>query len=108
MTSVTTIGRNTNITVTRGDSFYGTVTIMDGDEPYVPAEGDLIFFAVENGAGVTVMGKTIPTDTLLLALYPEDTKAVNPGTYKYNIRLVKETTVDTFVQGKLKIEKEVG
>lgn len=108
MTSVYTIGRNTNITMTRGDSFYATVTMRQDGEPYTPAEGDVVFFAMENHAGVTVIAKTIPTDSLLLALYPEETKGLPIGTYTYNIRLVAAAgTVDTFVRGKIKLEKEV-
>lgn len=108
MNSVTTIGRLTNINVTRGDSFYSELTLQRDGQPFTPAEGDLIVFAAETGTGRTVMVKTIPLDTLLLALYPEDTKALRPGTYRYNIRLVAaDGQVDTFVQGKLRLEKEV-
>ena len=108
MNNITTIGGVTNITVTRGDSLYLAVSMVKDGQPYTPAEGDVVFFSAENGAGLTVFGKTIPTDSLVLSIYPEDTRALHVGTYKYNIRLITAAgDVDTFVRGKLRIEKEV-
>lgn len=108
MNNITTIGGVTNITVTRGDSLYLAVAMTKDGEAYTPAEGDVVFFSAENSAGHTVFGKTIPTDSLILSIYPEDTRSLNVGTYRYNIRLVTASgEVDTFLKGKFKIEKEV-
>lgn len=109
MSGVSSIGDFTSITMTRGDSLFADLALTKDGEPFTPEEGDLIFFSCENEAGATVMGKTIPIDTLRLSLYPEDTRALRPGNYKFSLRLVSGSgsVVDTFVKGKLRLEKEV-
>ncbi len=107
MSGVSCIGDYTSITMTRGDTLHVSLTLTKDGEPYAPAETDVIYFACENEKGVTAIAKTIPKDTLMLTLYPEDTRSLRPGIYKFNIRLVGTSVVDTFAKGKLRLEKEV-
>ena len=108
----------TNIKLTRGDSFYCQLTITQGDDPYVPAEGDEIRFAMKRalmtpGDGnfvdcTALVSKVIPNDTLILALTPTDTKTLKFGLYKYDIQITfADETVDTFISGDFEILPEV-
>lgn len=101
----------TNITLTRGDSLYLTVTATQNGETYTPAEGDSIRFAMKRNYTdtETVMVKTIPTDTMILHIEPTDTEALSlRATYVYDIELTKANgDVDTFIKGKFFIDDEV-
>ena len=98
------------ITMTRGDSLLVTVEIKWPDgESYTPEEGDSIRFALkhsEMNAKRTefveeepLIVKSIPTDSLLLTLNPEDTKSLGFGrNYVYDIELThSDGRVDTFI-----------
>ena len=99
----------TTISLTRGDSFFTTVTMYRTDGSiYTPVEGDTIRFALKrnvmNSAKNEFLDKTplilkdIPIDTLMLHLTPEDTKELNFGTYAYDIELTYANgDVDTFI-----------
>ena len=91
----------TRITLTRGDSFYATVGINNANgEPYDPQEGDIIRFGLKVKATDSdcLITKVIPNDTLVLALAPEDTKALPFGKYVYDIELTfANGDIDTFI-----------
>lgn len=107
------IDNENNITMTRSDSLLATVQIEKNGEEYIPQEGDYIRFALSRGykgqSGYQLyIDKQIPNDTLLLELTPEDTSALDYGTYKYDIELTyADGRVDTFISSKLKLTKEV-
>lgn len=107
------IASNNVITLTRGDSFYATVDIYNGDgkSKYVPQIGDKIRFALKKDIKDTecLILKEIPIDTLVLHLEPEDTKQLLFGEYIYDIQLTKANgDVDTFItKNKFKITEEV-
>ena len=92
----------TSIEMTRGDTakLQLYLTYQDG-EPYEPEEGDVIRFAMKKTFSDAVepdLVKTIPIDTLVLHIEPEDTKALEYGTYRYDIQLTKANgDVDTFI-----------
>ena len=106
-----------NIKLTRGDSFYCQLTVNQGEEPYVFQEGDELRFALKRklktpGGGnyadcEALLTKTIPTDTLILALAPADTKSLKFGSYDYDIQLTfADGAVDTFINGDFEILPE--
>ena len=110
MQSISISGKKTQIRLTRGDSFYAIVSMTRSDEPYAPQEGDVIRFAMKKSysSADVLLEKTIPTDTLLLALYPEDTKELDFGAYVFDVELTTAGgDVDTFICGELILEKEV-
>lgn len=95
-----TIEGNT-ITLTRGDTLKAVVTpkYKDGED-YVPAAGDVIRFALKRrySDADVLIEKEIPTDTFLLHLEPNDTKALDFGRYVYDIELTYANgDVDTFI-----------
>ena len=103
----------TTITLTRGDSALITLTLTykNGDF-YEPAEGDQIRFAVKkdfNDLVSPLLFITIPTDTLLLYISPEQSKGLAYGQYKYDIQLTTASgDVDTFIdKATLVITEEV-
>ena len=109
------------IQLTRGDSLYCTVGMTREGAPYTPQEGDVVRFALKrdklttNGSYVDysdeepLILKTIPNDTLVLHLEPEDTKDLKFGTYVYDIEITfANGDVDTFIQAApFIIDKEV-
>lgn len=108
----------TNIKLTRGDSFYCQLTVTQGKDPYTFQEGDELRFALKRklmtpGGGnyadcEALITKTIPTDTLILALAPADTKALKFGPYDYDIQMTfADGAVDTFIAGSFEILPEV-
>lgn len=86
------------IYLTRGDSFKTTVLLKrrNGDE-FVPQDGDVIVFALKSARMTTgnqefmdkspLVLKTIPNDTMLLEIDPQDTKSLKFGDYKYDIEV---------------------
>ncbi len=104
---------NNNITLTRGDSMIIQVSLLKDDEPYVPAPGSSVRFAMKrkysDPDSEVVLVKTIPIDTLLLKFEPEDTKPLPmKSKYVYDIQLTDETGfVDTFIEGKFIVGEEV-
>lgn len=109
----------TTITLTRGDTLRVAVSITVDGEAYVPQSGDSVRFAlrenVQRGStyrewvGDELLVKTIPIDTMMLELEPEDTKDLPFGTYVYDIQLtMADGTVDTFItKAKFKLTEEV-
>lgn len=106
------------ITMTRGDTLILQVNISQGEEPYVPVEGDSVRFAVKsrlNSRGTAfkeaepLINKNIPTDTMLLTLEPDDTKQLPFGEYAYDIEITfNNGVVDTFITNSpLILEPEV-
>lgn len=100
------------ITLTRGDTMRLDVGITKDEEVYVPDAGDAIRFALKhaetqkdrNGYYEFVdteplLVKTIPNDTMVLELVPEDTKELKFGKYKYDCEITfADGTVDTFIE----------
>lgn len=106
------------ITLTRGDTMrLGIIMTMDGT-PYEPEAGDTLRFTLKrnllNAAKSEyvdpepLIEKTIPIDTLILELEPEDTKGLGFGTYAYDIQITfADGAVDTFLFGQLVLTPEV-
>lgn len=108
----------TNIELTRGDSFFCEVNITKDGEPYEPAAGDTVRFAVKRkmftpGGGnyadcEPLIRKSVPTDTMILQLDPEDTKGLKFGSYDYDVEITFEDgRVDTFIRGDFILTPEV-
>lgn len=91
----------TTITLTRGDTFRAHITITDSEgNEYTPQSGDTIRFAAKKNYKdlKPIIKKTIPTDTLMLHLAPQDTKKLPFGEYKYDIELTyADGDIDTFI-----------
>jgi hypothetical protein len=104
--------RKNTIFLTRGDTFKAHLTINYPDgSVYTPKEGDSIRFALKENIDdeECLILREIPIDTMLLVLYPEDTKELEFGSYVYDIQLTKANgDVDTFITAsKLKLTAEV-
>ena len=105
------VKKNT-IYLTRGDTFKAHLTINYPDgSVYTPKEGDSIRFALKENIEdeECLIWRDIPIDTMLLVLYPGDTKELEFGNYVYDIQLTKANgNVDTFITAsKLKLTAEV-
>ena len=98
----------TKIELTRGDSFYCLIMISKDGSPYEPQEGDVIRFAMKKGTMTSLKDsyisrtplilKTIPNDTLVLSIEPDDTKNLKFGQYVYDIEITfANGDVDTFI-----------
>ena len=97
----------TTIFLTRSDYAEATVTLWQGDTQYTPTGSDTVTFALKHKT-MTVGGKryvdetplimrSIPISTMLLQLYPGDTKDLDFGEYVYDIELVHDGKPDTFI-----------
>lgn len=98
------------ITLIRGDTLKIQVSIFIDKQPYTPASGDVIRFAMKQttSSSKVLIHKIIPNDTLILHLLPSDTKRLAFGNYVYDIEITfANGDVDTFITGKLKLEPEV-
>ena len=98
------------ITLIRGDTLKMQVSIFINKQPYTPASGDVIRFAMKQSmsSSKVLIHKIIPNDTLILHLLPSDTKRLAFGNYVYDIEITFENgDVDTFITGKLRLEPEV-
>ena len=97
-----------DITLTRGDSFYTDVEIKNEDKStYTPQAGDSVKFFMKKRYKDqdTLIEKTVPTDSLILHLEPEDTEELDFGRYVYNVKLFKENgDVITFVPDDPEVE----
>ena len=98
----------TKITLTRGDSFYAELELKRGSDTYTPATGDKIRFAMKrkylNDDQTDFLDvrplvlKSVPTDTMILKLDPEDTKSLGFGEYVYDLQIeFANGDVDTFI-----------
>ena len=76
--------KTNNITLVRGDYFACSISMIKGDEPFVPADGTLRF-AVKRKYSDTddkvLIVKQVPLDTMLLELESADTKDLRFGEY---------------------------
>lgn len=85
----------TKIELTKGDTLQAQVTILQkdkpGDEPtpYTPKEGDIVRFAMKKNYydGAPLILKTIPNDSMILVLNPDDTAPLPFGDYVYDIEI---------------------
>lgn len=105
-----------NITIIRGDSGYVTVSLVevDGDEevPYIPKEGETLRFAMAKKYGVgeedCLINRPIDMSNLKLYFYPEDTKPLKFGDYKYDLEFTNQDGfVDTILRATFRIDEEV-
>lgn len=105
-----------NITIIRGDSGYVMVPLIeiidDEEVPYEPKEGETLRFAASKKYGATeeecFIIRDIPLTTNRLFFYPEDTKPMKFGTYKYDIEFTDSGGfVNTLVRANLIISEEV-
>lgn len=102
----------TDITLTRGDTFIGTVSATQKNgEPYEFVTGDKVRFAMKSKYtdAEPILNIDIPIDTMELVIKPEDTKSLKFGNYVYDIQLTKANgIVDTFItKASIKITEEV-
>ena len=92
--------KGTTITLTKGDSFYCQLELKRGAQTYSPVEGDVIRFGIKKDIFDTEyqVEKVVPTDTLILHVAPEDTRAMQFGKYVYDLEMTfANGDVDTFV-----------
>ncbi len=111
-----TVDANKNITMTRGDTFHGKLTLKKDNVAYTPQEGDVVRFALahrykgENGYKL-ILTKVIQFDgangTFTIDSY--ETAGLKYGTYQYDIEVVyADGTVETFAnEKKFILTKEV-
>lgn len=99
-----TIYEGNTIYHTHGDTLVSHVSMANADRtPYVIQAGDRVVFRLKRNDGeAPIIEKNIPTDSLILRLESEETKAlgwgVNNGHYKYDLELQKaDGMIDTFV-----------
>lgn len=99
------------ITLTRGDTLRLIVEIIKDGAAYTPESGDSVRFALKHSQLVKdklgyqefideepLVVKSIPIDTMILVLRPEDTKGLGFGKYTYDIEITfADGTVDTFI-----------
>lgn len=111
----------TTITMTRGDTMIAEVAALQksSGNPYTPQSGDSIRFAMKTPKmnskrteyvdAEPLLIKTIPIDTMILRLDPQDTKSIGFGDYVYDIELTfSDGRVDTFIHdAKITLTPEV-
>ena len=109
----------TKIELIRGDTLILSLSIKQGEEEYVPNQGDVIRFALKRdsmSADKTayldkkpLVEKEIPIDSLILRLDSADTANLAFGKYAYDISITMTNgIVDTFISGVLILKPEVG
>lgn len=83
----------------KGDSLNAVLNMWELDgTPEYPADGDTITFTAEKGE--TTITKTIPHDTMMLSLEPDDTEDLDYGTYPFRVDIVRaDDSKDTFING---------
>lgn len=108
-----------DITMTRGDTAELQIECLIDDTPYVPQEGDVVTFAVKHQDQEgdkykeytdpdPVCQITIPNDTMILEIQPDDTRPLGFGKYDYQVDVeFADGKVNTFIEATLKITKEV-
>ena len=106
------IDSNNNITLTKGDTMTLQVELTKDGEPYEPAEGDVIRFALSKGyvgqSGYElILTKIIPTDTLKFTVTAAETELLQMTSYFYDVEITHgDGAVDTIIFGKLTITGE--
>lgn len=110
---------NYNITIVRGDSGFLRVPLVEvtidehGDEeetPYELKSGETLRFAAAKKWGSTGDECFIIREITngILYLYPEDTKHLKFGTYKYDLEFTNNSGfVDTVLRREFKVIEEV-
>ena len=98
-----------DIQLTRGDTFMTSVELTKNDEPYTPTDDDIVRFALKHNKfkqdrsdyedDEPLLLITIPNDTMILTINPNDTKQLGFGEYAYDIELTYNGVVDTFISG---------
>lgn len=105
--------KGTDITLTRGDSLFLQLKLKKDGEQYTPQEGSTVRFAMKTKYAdpddKVVLVKSVPIDTMILELKPEDTKNLPmKKTYVYDIELTDSLGHKyTFLFGTLTIGEEV-
>ena len=96
-----------NIYLTRGDSATLSLEVTDQEgNPYTPKEGDEFIFSVKNNELVVPYELTkIFNSDLEIFITSEECAHFNFGTYLFDIKLVNNGIVDTFIVGNLIIEE---
>lgn len=100
--------KGNTIILTRGDTLLLKVDILKDGEAYTPEDGDVVRFALKHktmtaGKGEytdeePIFTKTIPNDTLILQINPNDTKELPFADYVYDIQITfADGAVDTFI-----------
>lgn len=100
----------TKIHLTRGDTLIANLEIKRDNEPYIPAVGDAIRFAMKKDYNddEPLIIKSIDNNEMVLKLDSSDTKSLEFGEYVYDIQITMEDgTVDTFISDVFIIEPEV-
>lgn len=96
------------ITLTRGDTFPCTVSILNPDgTPYEMQGGDTVRFMLsEQAGGPTILSKTLSGGAFQLD--PSDTYGLDFGTYFFDVQMTyADGTVDTFItEGQLTLTDE--
>ena len=91
--------KGTQITLTKGDSFYCEISLKRDGEAFTPAEGDVIRFCMKKNYwdAEAVIEKVVPNDTMILYLAPEDT-SIDYGNYVYDLEITfANGDKDTFI-----------
>ena len=99
----------TTVWLTRGDTFQTTVTIKQADgTAYTPSGSDEVTFGLKRALfkdggkefadSTPLISKTIPIATMTLTLLPTDTEKLSFGHYKYDIELIHNGEVSTFIE----------
>lgn len=96
-----------NIYLTRGDSATLSLEVTDQEgNPYTPEEGDEFIFSVKNNELVVPYELTKKFNSDLdITITSEESLKFNFGAYLYDIKLVNNGIVDTFIIGNLIIEE---
>lgn len=87
------------IKITRGDSLNIQVELTDNNGyPYVPVEGDQVWFTVKKSAAAedVLIRKGISTETLNLEIVESDTRNLAFGDYKYEIEVITAVNNDHY------------
>lgn len=102
-------GMDTDIYLTRGDTFMADISITDADgQPYTPAAGDVIEFSMAYQYGdAPVVSKTVSDLTLIIE--SGDTSTLEMQTpYVYDLQLTTEGgDIYTFIKGHIYLGGEV-
>ena len=96
-----------NIHLTRGDSAELSLEVTDQEgNPYAPKQGDEFIFSVKNNELVVPyeLTKKFNSD-LEITITSEESSKFNFGAYLFDIKLVNNGIVDTFIVGNLIIEE---
>lgn len=109
MYDITVRGLDTDIYLTRGDTFAADISITDAEgQPYTPAAGDVITFSMAYNYGDTpVVTKTV--DDLTLIIESGDTSGLQMQTpYVYDLQITTEGgDIYTFIKGHIFLGGEV-